>query len=262
MHIHLAVVHQKIQSIQLLCSIIVELLEIKCWFWHPLSTADIKVHLTAGVLYTKLLLSMSSYLKLSTLYYWKPTSLAYHMYFKKNWTILSTSVYSFDTFNYCNRKLYYWRATSFYALMVQPRFLKGKELSRFIFMHSHSFCCVVPWTQLYLWCCLRIMHLYLQDFQEGPGAQIFLLTTQVGGLGLTLTKAARVIVVDPAWNPRYPNSGTSWSNIFLSNYLLLYTIFVLQYGQSKCGSCLSNRADQRCDCIPLDDIWNNRRKDI
>ncbi|XP_044968733.1 SNF2 domain-containing protein ENL1-like [Hordeum vulgare subsp. vulgare] len=41
----------------------------------------------------------------------------------------------------------------------------------------------------------------VKDFQEGPGAQIFLLTTQVGGLGLTLTKAARVIVVDPAWNP-------------------------------------------------------------
>lgn len=34
-------------------------------------------------------------------------------------------------------------------------------------------------------------------------APIFLLTSQVGGLGLTLTKADRVIVVDPAWNPRY-----------------------------------------------------------
>lgn len=40
-----------------------------------------------------------------------------------------------------------------------------------------------------------------QDFQGG-GAPIFLLTSQVGGLGLTLTKADRVIVVDPAWNPR------------------------------------------------------------
>ena len=48
-----------------------------------------------------------------------------------------------------------------------------------------------------------------QDFQEGPGAPIFLLTTQVGGLGLTLTKAARVIVVDPAWNPRYLNNAVS-----------------------------------------------------
>jgi SNF2 family DNA or RNA helicase len=46
-----------------------------------------------------------------------------------------------------------------------------------------------------------------QDFQEGPGAPIFLLTTQVGGLGLTLTKAARVIVVDPAWNPSTDNQS-------------------------------------------------------
>lgn len=42
----------------------------------------------------------------------------------------------------------------------------------------------------------------IQDFQAG-GAPIFLLTSQVGGLGLTLTKADRVIVVDPAWNPRW-----------------------------------------------------------
>ncbi|WVZ26466.1 hypothetical protein V8G54_005010 [Vigna mungo] len=42
----------------------------------------------------------------------------------------------------------------------------------------------------------------VNDFQEGVGAPIFLLTSQVGGLGLTLTRADRVIVVDPAWNPR------------------------------------------------------------
>ncbi|KAM0847692.1 hypothetical protein ACQ4PT_054849 [Festuca glaucescens] len=47
----------------------------------------------------------------------------------------------------------------------------------------------------------------IQDFQEGLGAQIFLLTTKVGGLGLTLTKAARVIVVDPAWNPSTDNQS-------------------------------------------------------
>jgi len=39
-------------------------------------------------------------------------------------------------------------------------------------------------------------------FQE-PGAAIpvFLLSSAVGGLGLTLTAADRVIIVDPAWNP-------------------------------------------------------------
>ncbi|XP_020589858.1 protein CHROMATIN REMODELING 24 [Phalaenopsis equestris] len=47
----------------------------------------------------------------------------------------------------------------------------------------------------------------VKDFQEGCGAPIFLLTSQVGGLGLTLTKADRVIVVDPAWNPSTDNQS-------------------------------------------------------
>nr|CAD1838853.1 unnamed protein product [Ananas comosus var. bracteatus] len=47
----------------------------------------------------------------------------------------------------------------------------------------------------------------VKDFQEGMGAPIFLLTSQVGGLGLTLTKADRVIVVDPAWNPSTDNQS-------------------------------------------------------
>ncbi|KAJ4950878.1 hypothetical protein NE237_027710 [Protea cynaroides] len=47
----------------------------------------------------------------------------------------------------------------------------------------------------------------VNDFQEGKGAPIFLLTSQVGGLGLTLTKADRVIVADPAWNPSTDNQS-------------------------------------------------------
>ncbi|XP_074307947.1 protein CHROMATIN REMODELING 24 isoform X2 [Silene latifolia] len=47
----------------------------------------------------------------------------------------------------------------------------------------------------------------VNEFQEGHGAPIFLLTSQVGGLGLTLTKADRVIVVDPAWNPSTDNQS-------------------------------------------------------
>ncbi|CAO2836884.1 unnamed protein product [Amaranthus hypochondriacus] len=47
----------------------------------------------------------------------------------------------------------------------------------------------------------------VEEFQEGRGAPIFLLTSQVGGLGLTLTKADRVIVVDPAWNPSMDNQS-------------------------------------------------------
>ncbi|CAN8251714.1 unnamed protein product [Cochlearia groenlandica] len=47
----------------------------------------------------------------------------------------------------------------------------------------------------------------VEDFQSGHVAPIFLLTSQVGGLGLTLTKADRVIVVDPAWNPSTDNQS-------------------------------------------------------
>ncbi|CAN6444486.1 unnamed protein product [Victoria cruziana] len=45
----------------------------------------------------------------------------------------------------------------------------------------------------------------INDFQAGNAPPIFLLTSQVGGLGLTLTRADRVIVVDPAWNPSTDN---------------------------------------------------------
>ncbi|EOA12821.1 hypothetical protein CARUB_v10025781mg [Capsella rubella] len=47
----------------------------------------------------------------------------------------------------------------------------------------------------------------VEEFQGGQVAPIFLLTSQVGGLGLTLTKADRVIVVDPAWNPSTDNQS-------------------------------------------------------
>ncbi|XP_022256927.1 DNA excision repair protein ERCC-6-like [Limulus polyphemus] len=41
----------------------------------------------------------------------------------------------------------------------------------------------------------------IQTFQEDPSFSVFLLTTQVGGVGLTLTAANRVIIYDPSWNP-------------------------------------------------------------
>ncbi|XP_032083092.1 LOW QUALITY PROTEIN: DNA excision repair protein ERCC-6-like [Thamnophis elegans] len=38
-------------------------------------------------------------------------------------------------------------------------------------------------------------------FQKDGDYSVFLLTTQVGGLGLTLTAASRVVIFDPSWNP-------------------------------------------------------------
>ena len=44
-------------------------------------------------------------------------------------------------------------------------------------------------------------------FKADSAIPVFLLTTQVGGLGLTLTEADRVVVVDPAWNPSRDNQS-------------------------------------------------------
>ena len=41
----------------------------------------------------------------------------------------------------------------------------------------------------------------VNEFNTNPDAHVFLLTTKVGGLGLNLTGADRVIIFDPNWNP-------------------------------------------------------------
>ncbi|GFR06208.1 DNA excision repair protein ERCC-6-like [Trichonephila clavata] len=41
----------------------------------------------------------------------------------------------------------------------------------------------------------------IQSFQSDTSYSVFLLTTQVGGVGITLTSADRVIIYDPSWNP-------------------------------------------------------------
>ena len=41
----------------------------------------------------------------------------------------------------------------------------------------------------------------VDEFNKNPNVHVFLLTTKVGGLGINLTGADRVIIYDPDWNP-------------------------------------------------------------
>merc|ERR1719414_2080007 len=41
----------------------------------------------------------------------------------------------------------------------------------------------------------------IKKFNENPDIFVFLLTTKVGGLGVNLTGADRVVIFDPDWNP-------------------------------------------------------------
>ncbi|KAI5285389.1 hypothetical protein KEM54_000613, partial [Ascosphaera aggregata] len=48
---------------------------------------------------------------------------------------------------------------------------------------------------------VRVRQTMVDEFNNNPNIHLFLLTTKVGGLGVNLTGADRVIIYDPDWNP-------------------------------------------------------------
>ncbi|RMD41848.1 hypothetical protein DV735_g3273, partial [Chaetothyriales sp. CBS 134920] len=48
---------------------------------------------------------------------------------------------------------------------------------------------------------IQLRQSMVDEFNNDPGLHLFLLTTKVGGLGVNLTGADRVIIYDPDWNP-------------------------------------------------------------
>jgi len=43
----------------------------------------------------------------------------------------------------------------------------------------------------------------VDDFNADPGQFVFLISTKAGGVGLNITSANKVVIVDPNWNPAY-----------------------------------------------------------
>ncbi len=43
----------------------------------------------------------------------------------------------------------------------------------------------------------------VDDFNSDPGQFVFLISTRSGGVGLNITSANKVVIVDPNWNPSY-----------------------------------------------------------
>jgi DNA excision repair protein ERCC-6 len=45
-------------------------------------------------------------------------------------------------------------------------------------------------------------HDMIQRFNEDSSIDLMLITTRTGGLGISLTGANRVVIIDPDWNPQ------------------------------------------------------------
>lgn len=43
----------------------------------------------------------------------------------------------------------------------------------------------------------------VDDFNSDPDKFVFLISTKAGGMGLNITSANKVVIVDPHWNPSY-----------------------------------------------------------
>ncbi|XP_062393199.1 DNA excision repair protein ERCC-6-like [Sardina pilchardus] len=67
-------------------------------------------------------------------------------------------------------------------------------------------------------------------FQNDPSISVFLLTTQVGGVGLTLTSANRVVIFDPSWNPATDSQAVDRA------YRIGQTRNVIVYRLITCGT--------------------------
>ena len=49
----------------------------------------------------------------------------------------------------------------------------------------------------------------INDFQNDPDNHIFLISLKAGGVGLNLTRASYVFIIDPWWNPAAENQAIS-----------------------------------------------------
>jgi SNF2 family DNA or RNA helicase len=83
----------------------------------------------------------------------------------------------------------------------------------------------------------------------------FLLTTLVGGIGLNLTGADRVIIVDPSWNPTHDNQVSEVKSTTSSKFPILIQFL-------GCVSRVQVGTDQECDRLSYDHMRYHRREDL
>ena len=72
------------------------------------------------------------------------------------------------------------------------------------------------------------------QFRSNADIPVMLLTARVGGLGLTLTEATRVVIYDPAWNPTTDNQSVDRAyRIGQTKDVVVYRLVTVRNGGGK-----------------------------
>jgi len=81
----------------------------------------------------------------------------------------------------------------------------------------------------------------IKDFEKDPENRIFLISLKAGGVGLNLTSADYVFIIDPWWNPAAENQAISRAHrIGQNNHVFVYR-FITQNSIEEKIQQLQNR---------------------
>ena len=71
----------------------------------------------------------------------------------------------------------------------------------------------------------------MDDFQNSPSTQVFLISIKAGGVGLNLTAADYILILDPWWNPAVENQAIARAhrlgqdkNVFVYRFISVDTV--------------------------------------
>ncbi len=74
----------------------------------------------------------------------------------------------------------------------------------------------------------------VQNFQQGEGAAVFLISLRAGGFGLNLTAASYVVLYDPWWNPAVENQAIDRTHrIGQTSHVIAYRLLVKESIEEK-----------------------------
>jgi SNF2 family DNA or RNA helicase len=87
----------------------------------------------------------------------------------------------------------------------------------------------------------------IDDFQNDPEKRIFLISLKAGGVGLNLTSADYVFIVDPWWNPAAENQAVSRAHRIGQNKHVFVYRFITQDSIEEKIQLLQNRKSSLSD---------------